>query len=346
MITLPTTLADSILHTLDPFVFEISPGLGLRWYGTAYLAGFVVGWLILRALARSGRIPLSLRQFGDLVTTIIIGVILGGRLGHVLFYEPQLFVEFSGSFPFWGLLALHRGGMASHGGVIGVAIAIMLFARREKLPILAVGDAVAFVGPWGLMFGRLANWVNGELWGRALPETMQASPPWWSVKYPHELELFHRMPSALEPLRALAPATDRASDARFVEWLVATCYNHADAAHSQVVQAVTPLLTAYYPSQFFQALAEGPAVLVVMSLVWLRPRRAGVVSATFLVGYGILRYTTEQFREPDPGVSMLGGLTLPMVLSLAMIGVGVLFLVLARRSQPIGGLLRPSSSGS
>jgi phosphatidylglycerol:prolipoprotein diacylglycerol transferase len=345
MIETPAILADAIVHTLDPFVFEFSPGIGLRWYGTAYMAGFIVGWLILRLLSKSGRIPLSLRQVGDLVTAIVIGVIVGGRLGHVLFYEPHMLAEFGGAFPYWGLLAIHKGGMSSHGGVIGVVLTIILFARREKLPILAVGDAVAFVVPWGLMFGRLANWVNGELWGRALPADMQANAPWWSVKYPHELELFDRFPAALEPLRALAPAADRLSDAKVTQWIVATAYDHASPAHAQVVKTIEPVLTAYYPSQFFQAFAEGPALLILMGLAWLAPRRAGVVGAVFLAGYGVLRYATEQFREADSPVIALGFLTLPMLLSITMVAAGVLVFVLSRRSQPIGGLVWKVATG-
>jgi prolipoprotein diacylglyceryltransferase len=140
--------------------------------------------------------------------------------------------------------------------LIGVAIMVILFARREKIPIFAVGDAVAFVVPWGLMFGRLGNWVNGELWGRMLPKDMQAAAPWWSVKYPRELELFNGVPAALEPLRDLAPATLRANDAKFIQWLIETAYDHSSAAHAQVIKTITPLLNAYYPSQFFQAFAE------------------------------------------------------------------------------------------
>jgi phosphatidylglycerol:prolipoprotein diacylglycerol transferase len=336
----PTTiLADAIVHTLDPFVFEISPGIGLRWYGTAYMAGFVVGWLILRILAKSGRIPFSLRQIGDLVTAIIIGVIVGGRLGHVVFYEPHLLVKFTGAFPFWGLLEIHKGGMASHGGVIGVTATIILFARRERLPILAIGDAVAFVVPWGLMFGRLANWVNGELWGRALPKDLQANAPWWSVKYPHELELLDKVPASLEPLRALAPAADRLNDAHVLKWIVATAYNHASPVHAEVVKTIEPVLTAYYPSQFFQAFAEGPCLLVLMTLAWLAPRKAGVIGAVFLAGYGVLRFATEQFREADSPVLALGFLTLPMLLSILMIAGGGLCFALSRRSQPMGGLV-------
>jgi phosphatidylglycerol:prolipoprotein diacylglycerol transferase len=334
-----TMLAESVLHTLDPFVFEISPGVGPRWYGLAYLSGFLVGWLILRWLANSGRIPMNARQVGDLVTNCILGVIIGGRLGHCVFYEPHLLVQFTGDFPFWGLLEIHKGGMASHGGVIGVAIAIILFARREKLPILAVGDPVAFVVPWGLMFGRLANWVNHELPGRLLPDEMQSNPPWWSVKYPHDLEAMATVPTQLEFLRDLAPATMRSPDPRFTEWLVATAYDSGHAMHAQVVEAITPVLPAYYPNNFAQALTEGPALLILMSVAWLAPRRAGTVAAVFLAGYGVLRYSTEQFREADSPVIAFGFLTLPMLLSITMVAAGGVFLFLSRKSEPIGGLV-------
>ena len=341
----PAVLADSILHTLDPFVFEISPGVGPRWYGTAYLSGFIVGWLILRWLAKSGRIPMSARQVGDLVTNVVLGVLIGGRLGHCIFYEQHLLTQWSDTFPYWGVLEIYKGGMASHGGVIGVAIAIIWTARREKIPILVAGDAITFVAPWGLMFGRLANWVNGELPGRPLPEAMQANPPWWSVKYPHDLEYFRSVPAQLEPLRDLAPATDRMPDEKFVSWLVATAYDHASAAHDQVVQAITPVLTAYYPNNFAQALTEGPCILVLMWLAWIAPRRAGTMCGIFFSAYGVLRYSTEQFREADSPVIALGFLTLPMLLSITMIAVGVMFFVLARKSERIGGLLgaKPSA---
>jgi phosphatidylglycerol:prolipoprotein diacylglycerol transferase len=265
-------------------------------------------------------------------------VIVGGRLGHVVFYEPHLLVTFGDAFPFWGLLELNKGGMSSHGGVIGVALAIILFARREKLPILVAGDAVAFSVPWGLMFGRLANWVNGELWGRALPDAMQANPPWWSVKYPEELSLLTRVPAQLEPLRELAPATDRLSDEQVLAWIQTTAYDHANSAHDAVIAVITPVLTAYYPSQFFQAFAEGPCLLILMSLAWLAPRRAGTIAGVFFAGYGVLRYTTEQFREADSPVIALGFLTLPMLLSITMVAVGAMFFALSRKSQPIGGL--------
>lgn len=336
----PALLAESTLHTLDKFVFEVSPGVGPRWYGMSYLGGFLVGWLILRWLAKSGRIPLTPRQVGDFMTSAVIGVVVGGRLGHCIFYDQHLLVRFTGDFPFWGVLEIQNGGMASHGGIIGVALAVILFARKHKIPILALGDAACFVAPLGLMFGRLANWVNGELWGQPLPESMRANPPWWSVKYPEELQLFPGLPASLEPLRELAPATARANDMACIDWIIATAYDHASTAHARVVELLPPVLTPYYPSQFFQAFAEGPALLLLMSLAWLAPRRAGVVTGVFFAGYGVLRYTTEQFREADSPVIALGFLTLPMLLSASMVAVGAMFVALSRRSQPIGGLIR------
>lgn len=347
---LPASLAEATVHTLDKFVFEISPGVGPRWYGTAYLMGFLVAWAIMRWLAKSGRIPMTTRMVGDFMFNAVIGVIVGGRLGHCVFYEPHLLVQFGGEVPFWGLLEIHKGGMSSHGGVIGVALAVVLYARKHRVPILALGDAACFVAPWGLMFGRLANWVNGELWGRPLPAEMQAAAPWWSVKYPEEITLFVDLPKSLDPLRELVPASVRLesaaanggtmSDQVFSQWLYATAYDHASPAHDAVVRGIEPVLTAYYPSQFFQAAAEGPALLLLMTLAWLAPRRAGVVTGVFFAGYGVLRYTTEQFREPDSAVIALGFLTLPMLLSMTMVGVGAMFIALSRRSQRIGGLLR------
>ena len=212
-------------------------------------------------------------------------------------------------------------------------------AQLKARAILVAGDAVAFVVPWGLMFGRLANWVNGELPGRPLPEALQANPPWWSVKYPNDLQYLKSVPAQLEPLRELAPATERASDGSFITWVVATAYDHGSSAHEQVVRTITPALTAYYPNNFLQALAEGPCILIVMWLAWLAPRRAGTISGIFFATYGVLRYATEQFREADSPVIALGFLTLPMLLSITMVAVGVMFFFLARKSEPIGGLI-------
>ncbi len=323
-------LAESVLHTVDPFAFEIAPGVGPRWYGLSYLAGFVVGWLILRAVARRGLVPMRVEQVGDLVTAVVIGVLVGGRVGHVLFYDRPLLWTFDGSFPWWGLLAIHRGGMSSHGGVIGVAIVCWWFARRHGWRITDVSDPVVLAAGPGLGFGRLANLVNGELWGKPLPEAMQASPPWWSIKYPEEV-LDPSFANA-ELIENLRPLVDPARP--FPQSLVDAAY----AGRPGVSEALLPLLTAHHPSQLYQAITDGLIIPLVLALIWLKPRPSGILSGSFFIAYGLLRMTTEQFREPDFGVFTVGPITLPMLLSLAMIAIGIFMLVIWRHAPRVGGL--------
>ncbi len=321
-----------IVHTLDPFAIEISSGFGIRWYGISYAAGFFLGWLLLRELARRERIGLTMLQVSDLMTYLIMGVVIGGRVGHVVFYEPHLLITFHYSLPWWGLLDIHKGGMSSHGGIIGSMIASVLFARRVRLPILHLFDCVAFVAPFGLCFGRLANWVNGELWGKPLPESMQANPPWWAVKYPAEILESNFPVAKLASLQSLVNPAEPLPEA---------VYRAAYLHRTDVLAKLEPLLTAYYPSNFIQAFTDGPILLLVMVIVWLNPRRPGVIAGVFLVTYGAARTTSEQFRQIDDGVFMIGSLTLPMLLSLAMIAAGIALIVLASRQaiKPMGGLL-------
>ena len=158
----------------DPVLFSIGP-LDIRWYALAYVAGIVLGWWYANRLARNnavwqpGKPPVTTLQLDDLVLWVTLGIILGGRFGYALFYKPSLYAGlFTGSD--WGeRLALFRlwdGGMSFHGGLIGVTLAIVWFARRNKIRLLSLGDLVAPVVPIGLFFGRMANFINGELWGR------------------------------------------------------------------------------------------------------------------------------------------------------------------------------------
>ncbi len=323
----------ALVHTMDPFAIDFGNGMGIRWYGLSYLSGFLLAWMLLRFLAKSGRILLSVTQVADLMTYLIAGVIIGGRVGHVLFYEPQLLATFHSEFPWWGLLDIHRGGMSSHGGIIGTLLASWLFARRIHLPALHMIDCVAFASPFGLCFGRLANWVNGELPGRPLPADMQANPPWWSVKYPDEI---FSATFDLEKLEPLASMTN--PHVALPQALRDACY----LQRTDVIVRLEPLLTAYYPNNFIQAITDGPLLFTAMALVWLRPRKPGVIAATFLIAYGGLRMASEQFREIDSGVFMIGPVTLPMMLSLAMIVVGAVLAGWASRQKtaPLSGLLQ------
>ncbi|MEE8487423.1 MAG: prolipoprotein diacylglyceryl transferase, partial [Gemmatimonadota bacterium] len=182
-----TILAESYFHTLDPFAIQITETFGLRWYGLAYAVGFLVFWLFVRWMAKRGRTPLTVQAAGDLMFYLILGVLLGGRLGWALFYQPEVFIGFSKSFPFWDLLAINTGGLSSHGGMVGVIFAVWLFSRRHTVSMLNILDMVVLGCTPGLCFGRLANFVNAELWGRPLPYSIQADPPGWSVKFSEEI---------------------------------------------------------------------------------------------------------------------------------------------------------------
>lgn len=149
-------------HNLSPFLIRFGENAGIRYYGLAYLFGFIAaGWLLHR-YHRAGRTSLDLNAALDLMLYLIVGVIVGGRLGSYLLYDGWR------TFPHdpLGIFKIWQSGMASHGGFAGVAVALWLFARRRQLPFLHVADLVVTTAPVGLGLGRLANFINGELWGK------------------------------------------------------------------------------------------------------------------------------------------------------------------------------------
>ena len=354
-------LADAYLHQLDPFVIEFPASWqnlslvpdGIRWYGLSYMAGFILAWLFFRWMAVTKRSTLpTASAAADLLFYIILGVLVGGRLGYVLFYQPSLLVDFQGGFPFWGLLAVNTGGMASHGGMIGVIIACWLFARRHKISPLHLYDLSVLAAPLGMGMGRLANFMNAELWGKALPAARQSFPksnppieqPWWSVKYPEEILTWNpairfdqdRL-SELNQLTSVVGGGDR---------FYSNVVEAVQVGDQAVIAVVEPLLTAYYPSQIIQAIIAGPVILAILVLLWLRPRKPGVVGGTFFIAYGTLRILTELLRQPDEGVDLLFGmLSRGQVLSILMVIAGIAVVVFCQRRnvERIGGLLRPSA---
>lgn len=342
------------LHTIDPFAIRFSQNLGVRWYGVAYLAGFVVGWWILRSLAKRRLVQLSPQQVGDAMLTLVLGVFVGGRLGYVLLYEPTLFVTFSSSPPWWGLLALNRGGMASHGGMIGVIIASFWIARRTKTSSLHILDMVVLATPVGMFFGRVANFINGELLGRIVAMPGE-SAPWWSVRFPQELLTGYAPLLSTDQATKLTALLDRAapgwSDAggvgyrQAVERLIDVVQSGVDG----FARELAPLLSARHPSQLYQALAEGPILLATLWFIWRKPRRPGVVGSWFLIVYGALRITTEHWRLPDDNLAVktILGLSRGQWLSamMALAGVVALTLILTRgKQQPVGGWRRGKKS--
>ena len=156
----------------DPVLIQIGP-LAIRWYALAYIAGLLIGWRLARRLVqRPGWLPTA-DNMDDLLFYITLGVILGGRLGFVVFYHPVYFLTHP-----LEIFAVWQGGMSFHGGLIGVLTAMFWFGRNNKLPFLELGDAVAVMTPIGLFFGRIANFINGELWGRV------GDVP-WAMVFPH-----------------------------------------------------------------------------------------------------------------------------------------------------------------
>jgi phosphatidylglycerol:prolipoprotein diacylglycerol transferase len=247
----------------DPVALSIGP-LAVRWYGLMYLAGFIAFLLLGRRRAASqpwhGITPAEL---DDLLFYGVLGVVIGGRLGQVLFYEPGYYLDHP-----LEIVAVWKGGMSFHGGFLGVLVAMGLWGRKQQRSFFQVTDFIAPLVPLGLAAGRLGNFINGELWGRVA----DAGLPW------------------------------------------AMIFPQVDSLPR-------------HPSQLYQAAGEGLLLFLILWWFSARQRARGAVSGAFLIGYGLLRFGAEYFREPDPGifghsylVSMGQWLSLPMVL----FGVGLL----------------------
>jgi len=163
----------------DPIAISIGP-IAIRWYALAYITGIVLGWVYARSLLKNERLweeppPLSLAQLDDFILWVTLGIIAGGRTGYVLFYNLPFFIQHPAEiFEVW------KGGMSFHGGFIGCVVAVMWFARANGISILSLGDLTTAVAPIGLFLGRLANFVNSELWGR----TADPSLP-WAIIFPN-----------------------------------------------------------------------------------------------------------------------------------------------------------------
>jgi phosphatidylglycerol:prolipoprotein diacylglycerol transferase len=160
---------------VDPVAVNIGP-IPIRWYALAYIAGFALGWIYMRALAGNDALwrpaqPRPTREaLDDLIAYVALGVIIGGRLGHVLFYDLSFYLAHPEE-----IIQTWKGGMAFHGGLLGAVVGILFFARRDKTPVLTISDICATVAPIGLFFGRLANFIRPEMWGR------QTDVPWAMV---------------------------------------------------------------------------------------------------------------------------------------------------------------------
>jgi len=315
---------------INPILLELPGPFAIRWYGMMYLVGFAIGFLILRRLAKTGRLPVNVDQVGELLGLLALGVIVGGRLGYVLFYSPSII--FNNPLE---IFVLWEGGLSFHGGLIGVALAFWWFTRRSGVPFLAVADGIVLAAPPGIAGVRLANFINGELFGRVAPDSVP-----WAMRFPTD-------PVAL---RLMGTSAGRPE-----EIYRAVKLARADGSWQQIESQI-PLR---HPSQLYEAALEGVFVFSALwTLVFMARRfgwrvRKGVIGALFLIGYAGCRIFVEQFRQPDrqftgPGDSLgtvLGPFTMGQVLSIGMLLAGVLVLVLVMRGKGPEGVACPIEAG-
>jgi phosphatidylglycerol---prolipoprotein diacylglyceryl transferase len=163
----------------NPIAISIGP-FAIRWYALAYIGGIVLGWIYARALIKNDRLwgrpaPITLLQMDDFILWVTVGIILGGRTGYVLFYNLPFFIQNPAE-----IFELWKGGMSFHGGFLGCVVAVIWFCRKNDLPILSLGDITTAVGPIGLFLGRIANFINSELWGRPADPSLP-----WAMVFPN-----------------------------------------------------------------------------------------------------------------------------------------------------------------
>ena len=286
----------TFLHDIDPIALSLPfwPH-GIHWYGLMYLLGFAVAWWLGTRRVRAGRLPnVDENSFGDLLFYAMLGVVLGGRLGYVFFYACKDFL----ADPLL-LLRINEGGMSFHGGLMGVMLAVAWWSRSRRLHVFDTMDFVAPLVPAGLGFGRLGNYIGGELWGKPTGGS-------WGVVFPHsDLGDYSGLP--IEQLRSL----------------------HASGALD---------VYARHPSQLYQATLEGLVMFVVLVWYSRKPRGRYAVSGLFALMYGVFRFAVEFVREPDSQIGYLafGWLTMGQLLSLPLVLLGVVFLWWSRRAPTLG----------
>jgi phosphatidylglycerol:prolipoprotein diacylglycerol transferase len=263
---------------VDPVIFRIGR-VAVHWYGVAYLLGFIFAYFLLKHIARRGWLRTRPELVGDFVTWVAFGVFIGGRAGWWFFYHRA-----AGPEPWYEPFAIWNGGMSFHGGLIGVAVAMYLWAKVHKLSMANLADASALVAPIGLFFGRIANFINHELFGRP------THVPWGMI-FP-------------------------AKGSQYPDFVYEPFARH--------------------PSQLYEAILEGPILLAILWLVFLKRRpRDGGMALLFVIVYSIFRFGVEFTREPDEqlGYIAFGWLTMGQILSMAIAVTGiVIWLVYIHRA--------------
>jgi phosphatidylglycerol---prolipoprotein diacylglyceryl transferase len=295
------------VHDLNPLIFRLWDNVGPRWYGLAYVLAFACSYVLFRLLAKRGYADLPGAKVGDFITgAALFGVIVGGRLGYVLFYKPEMLRE-----PM-SILRVWEGGMSSHGGVCGLLAFTFYYAWRHKISWLNLDDNLVVTAPVGLFFGRCANFINGELYGRATNVS-------WAVQFPKELtENLGEAERAIMTCRQIDPSLN-SSDA------IVAAVRH----QPQVKEILRGILTPRHPSQLYEAFFEGIVLFAILWLVRTRMRQPnGVLTGLFLICYATFRIGIENFREPD--ATLIAGFTRGQFFSFFLIAIGLAFVMAAK----------------
>jgi phosphatidylglycerol:prolipoprotein diacylglycerol transferase len=306
----PAALIAYYLDNFSPFMVKFGPSFGIRWYGFSYLLAFFCGFLLLRWLAQRRYCALPTAKVGDFILLASLGVVVGGRLGYVLFYRPaQTLADPLFIFRVWD------GGMSSHGGMIGLTLVTFLYARSQRISWLSLADNIAVVAPVGLFLGRCANFINGELYGRAATVA-------WAMQFPKEaLDLPEVGARTLAGAHAVRPAIGNLQDV--IE----------EARSDPSLQSILhQTLTPRHPSQLYEALLEGAFLFSCLWFLRIRTKQPrGMLAGLFLLLYALVRIIVEYFREPD--APLTGPFTRGQTLSVMLIIGGICFVVYALKRK-------------
>ncbi|MDR0787878.1 MAG: prolipoprotein diacylglyceryl transferase [Gemmatimonadota bacterium] len=320
MIPVAAAILEIGYHFLDPVAIPLPGPVDVRWYGLGYVFAFTVGFFVLRYLSRGGYLSLDEEGISDLIFGLILGTILGARIGYILFYDFEMFAANPAR-----IIRLWEGGLSFHGGLIGVVLAAWWFVRKHRISLIHVLDNLALGVPFGIFAVRLANFINGELYGRI---TTDAVP--WAMRFPTD-------PTALQLM-----GIERVYGIRERELAI------LEAHHSGVWDAIRDQVPLRHPSQLYEAFTEGLLLGLILWAIFLIAKRRGVrlpeglLSGVFLTGYGIFRAFVELFRQPDAQFrdandalgTVLGPLTMGQTLSIGVIVAGLYFLFRALRAAP------------
>ncbi len=254
---------------IKPYIVKIGP-LEIRWYGLMYLLGFLGSYLLVQYQVKKKKLPIDKQLIEDLYFYLILGLIVGARLGYVVFYNLSEYLKNP-----LEIFALWHGGMSFHGGLIGSALAGYIFYKKRKVDFWLFSDLIIVTAPIGLGLGRIGNFINGELFGR-----LSTVP--WAMVFPEGGPL------------------------------------------------------PRHPSQLYEAFGEGVVLFIILWFLKDRIRTRGVLTACFLILYGIIRFFLEFFRQPDPQLGFIVSfLTMGQILCLAMIVAGVILYAVRRKVDSV-----------